>query len=224
MRRLAAFPRSAGEGFSEPKAHPQPAGRAARDSAPAPASYAVVRLTRTLLYDDHPSAGGGPSEIRHDTTRVLMHYEGRVDEAQPTIHTYTVSIAVPSDRPSSWELALGDDYRLLVVTEQFSLSDQGVTIEGRVKSNYQTQLDPSSALIGPNTIHLGFLLRIGEASAASVLDDEVAGRIFREYQEIEVEAVVGSPPESSVAGIEESAEAQQRRWNEWTSIRKSSLR
>ncbi|MGB7983465.1 MAG: hypothetical protein WCF36_22020 [Candidatus Nanopelagicales bacterium] len=120
---------------------------------------------------------------------------------------------------------MGDDYRLLVVTEQFSQRDDVVTIDGRIKSNYQTQLDPSSALIGPNAFHLGScLLAVGEGTAVGVLDDEVAGRILREYQEIEIEAIVSALPESFLGGIEESAEAQNRRWVDWTLIRKSSLR
>jgi hypothetical protein len=192
---------------------------------PGLATYAVVRLTRTLLYDDHPLAGGKPPVIGHDTRRVVPDYENRAPDERPILRTYTARIAVPSDRPTSWELALGDDYKLLVVTEKFSRNDDSVTIDGHIKSNYEIQLDQSSARIGPNVSHLrSWLLAVGETDAVEVLNDEIAGRIFREYLEIEVEAIASSLPESSVAGIEESAEAQKRRWDEWTSVRKSSLR
>ncbi len=187
--------------------------------------YAVVRITRALLYDDHPSADGVPPDIWHDTKTVVFDYESRTADALPVIRTYTAQIAVPRDRPTSWELSLGDDYRLLVVTEKFVQSENGVTIDGRIKSNYQIQLDPSRALVGPNAFHLRFcLLPVGESAAVGVLDDECAGRIFREYQEIEVEAIVDSVAASLMAGIEESVAAQQRRWDDWSSLRKSSLR
>ena len=71
---------------------------------PTASCYALVRLTRTLLDDDHPSAGGAPPDIRHDTSRVVFDYEYRAAAERPIIRTYTAKIAVPSDRPCSWEL------------------------------------------------------------------------------------------------------------------------
>src|SRR5690242_18408128 len=100
-------------------------------------SYAVLRITRTLLYDDHPSAGGRPPLIGADTRRVELDYASRAPNDHPVIRTYTATIAVPRARRCSWELSMGEDYRLLVVTEGFSRTTDGVSINGRVKSNYQ---------------------------------------------------------------------------------------
>jgi len=186
-------------------------------------SYAVVRITRTLLYDDHPSAGGRPLDIGANTKRVVLDYESRAPNERPVIDTYTARIAVPSNHPSSWQLPLGRDYALLVVTEGFHRNDDGVTIDGRVISNYQIQLGPSRAPVGPNALTF-WLLPLGESDAVQVSNDETADRIFREYQEIEVESIVSSRPESVIAGIDETADAQKRRWDMWLSVRKSSLR
>ncbi len=188
-------------------------------------SFALIRLTRTLLDDDHPWAGGAPPDIRHDTGRVVVDYDCRMVAERPVVRTYTAQIAVPNDRRCSWDLPLGDDYRLLVETKGFTADGDGLIVDGRVISNYQTHLGPRSAFVGPNALHLHSMrLPVGESSAVGVLDDEVTGRIFREYQEIEVEAIVVTPPNSFARGTEESATAQERRWGDWSSIRKSGLR
>jgi len=227
MQRLAAFALLAldatGACSSTPDSRRQSPDRAVRDAEAPAVSYAVVRITRTLLYDDHPSAGGRPPDIGNDTRHVVLDYASRAPNERPDIRSYTSRIAVPSNRPSSWKLPLGDDYTLLVVTEGFSRNDDGVTIDGRVISNYQIQLDSSRAPIGPNAVRF-WLVPVGESDAVQVLNDETPNRIFREYEEIEVESIVASPPESFMAGIDESADAQKRRWAEWTPVRKSSLR
>lgn len=227
MRRLTAFTlfalAAAGACNSARDSRAELPNVAARDSGSSQMRYAAVRITRILLYDDHPSAGGRPPDIGTETKRVVLDYERRAPSERPVIRTYTARIAVPSDHPTSWELPLGDDYTLLVVTEGFSRNDDGVTIDGRVKSNYQIQLDPSSMRTGPNANRF-WLLPVGESDAVQVLSDEITGRIFREYMEIEVESIATSPPESFTAGIVESADAQKRRWDAWTSVRKSSLR
>ncbi|MEO7587023.1 MAG: hypothetical protein ABIS84_03240 [Arachnia sp.] len=186
--------------------------------------YALLRISRTLFYDDHLLAGGGPPDIRHDTSELAFDFDARAPEELPVIRYHTARIAVPNEHRSSWELALGQGYKLLVVTATFSQSEAGIIIDGRIKSNYQTQLNPFSATIGPNAYHLrSSPLTIGRNSVVGVLEDAVTGREFREYQEIEVEEVMSSLTEPSLAGTTESAEAQERRWDEWKSIRKSSL-
>jgi hypothetical protein len=187
-------------------------------------SFAILELTRTVVYDDHAAAGGKLPDIDLDAMRIVLDYGSRAPATRPVVRVYTVKVAVPSDRPRSWHLHLGDDYELLIATRGFTVDAKGIKIDGRVKSNYQLQLDDSKAPIGPNSF--GFAAQaIGERSAVQVMNDEATGRIFREFEEAKIEAITGTPPpQLSAQGIDESADAQRRRWDEWTPLRKRSLR
>jgi hypothetical protein len=172
-------------------------------------SYAITHLTRILLYD--PDVGG-------------QRPKGEDSSAQQVTRRYSATIAIPEDRPSTWELAPGEDYRLLVLTEGFTVDQNNVFIDGRIKSNYQVQLDPSGARIGPNASHLRhWRLQLGENDAVEVLSEEVPGRMFREFLAITVEAIVAAPPASATVGITEDPADRDRRWGSWPSVLKSSL-
>ena len=50
------------------------------------------------------------------------------------------------------------------------------------------------------------------------------GGLFREFNEATIEQIAKTSPSLPVVGIDESAEAQQRRWSAWQVIRKRGLR
>jgi hypothetical protein len=193
------------------------------DSLPSDKRAAVVRITRTLVYDDHVADGGKLPDIDPDTPRILLDYDRRAPVSQPVVRSYTVKIAVPGDHPHSWELCLGDDYELLVTTRGFTTEANGIRIDGQVVSNYQLQLDERKPPMGPNSFGFG-LQAIGERVLVQVMNDEAPGRIFREFDETEIEQITPAPGGLSTIGIDEGADAQQRRQDAWTPIRKRSLR
>lgn len=193
------------------------------DSDPSEKSAAVVRITRTLVYDDHPTDGGRLPDIDPDTLRIVLDYDQRAPASQPVVRTYTVKVAVPSDHPRSWDLHLGDDYDLLITTRGFTADASAIKIDGRVVSNYQLQLDEGQASIGPHSFGFG-VQAVGERVLVQVMNDEAPGRIFREFDETEIEQITHAPPDLATVGIDESADAQERRREAWTSIRKRSLR
>ncbi len=185
-------------------------------------SFAIVKITRTLVYDEHPLDGGGLPEIDLDTLRVVLDYDMRGQDSRPLVRTYTIKVAVPSDRPCSWDVNLGDDYSLLLITRGFTGDTKSIKIDGRVKSNYQLQLEEGKPPMGPNSF--GFSVQaVGERSAIQVMNDEAPGRIFREFDETVIEAVTDRPPDLPTVGIDETEDVQQRRWSEWTVIRKRGL-
>lgn len=185
-------------------------------------SFAIVRITRTLVYDEHALDGGPLPEIDPDTLRVVLDYDMRGQDTRPLVRTYTIKVAVPSDRPRSWDANLGDDYRLLLITRGFTGDAKGIKIDGRVKSNYQLQLEDNKPPMGPNSF--GFSVSaVGERSAIQVMNDEAPGRIFREFDETVIEAVTDRPPDLPTVGIDETEDVQQRRWIEWGVIRKRGL-
>jgi hypothetical protein len=204
---------------ADPVRRPTPS----EDAGPSKVTYAIVKVTRTLVDDEHPSAGGALPRIDVETMRVVLDYGGRSPQTQPVIRTYSVTIAVPSDRPRSWDVELGDDYDLLIATRGF-VSDAGaVDIDGRAKSSYQVQLHEGKAPIGPNSVAFT-PLAVGARAAIQVMNDEAEGRVFREFEEIELAELTAAEPKLPEPGIDESAEAQKRRWDEWVSIRKAGLR
>jgi len=139
------------------------------------------------------------------------------------VRTYRVKIAVPSNRPHSWEVNPGDDYKLLITTRGFTRDARGVKIDGRIKCNYQVQLDDNKGPIGPNPY--GFAAQVaGQPTVVQVLNSEAAGRIYREFDETEIEKVVSMPDYVLTVGVDESEDAQERRWSDWTSILKRGLR
>jgi hypothetical protein len=213
-------------GCSPPKtSESAPVSRAetAPDPSRAKPMFAIVRITRTLVYDAHPRAGGKLPDIDPESRRVVLDYGQRTVDTRPVVRSYTTRIAVPNDRIRSWDIALGDDYRLLVATRGFAGDAKSVRLDGRVKSNYQVQLDESKGPVGPNSF--GFAAQaVGERSAVQVLNDDAAGAIFREFDETEIESLTEAPPDLPAAGRDESEDSQQRRWNEWTPIRKRGLR
>ena len=83
--------------------------------------------------------------------RVVLDYGSRTRETEPVIRTYTVRVAVPREHPR-WHIPLGDDYEVLIATRGFRTDSKGVTIDGRVKSNYQVQLNDDRAPVGPNSV------------------------------------------------------------------------
>ena len=185
--------------------------------------FAIVSITRTLVYDDHPSEGGGLPDIDSDHERVVLDYARRAPETQPLVRIYAVKIAVPRDHPRSWDINPGDDYKLLIATQGFTEDAKGVNIDGRVKSNYQIQLDDNKAPMGPNSF--GFAVQmVGERTAVQVLNDEAPGRIYREFDETEIENITSMLVNLPTTGVDESEDAQKRRWSEWTAIRKRGLR
>ena len=193
------------------------------DSGTSRAIFAIVKIKRTLVYDDHPFEVGKLPEIDLDTRRVVLDYGRRAPDTQPVVRTYTVKVAVPSDRPRSWEVNLGDDYKLLIATRGFNGDAKGIMIDGCVKSNYQLELAEGKAPMGPNSF--GFVAQaVGERTAVQVMNDEAPGRIFREFDETEIEEITDTPPDLPLVGIDESEGAQKRRWSEWTAIRKRGLR
>jgi hypothetical protein len=185
-------------------------------------NFAILKIRRTLVYDDHPFAGGNLPDIDLDTMRVVLDYEKRTPETRPIVRIYTVEIAVPSEGTHSWDVLLGDDYRLLIATRGFHRDVNRIKIDGRVKSNYQLQLD-GKAPIGPNSF--GFAPQaVGERTVVQVMNDEAPDQIFREFDETEIESVTEIRPDSLPIGIEDTIDAQQRRWSEWKIVRKRDLR
>ena len=216
----------AGAGCSPPdlaKPIPPAPGVCSVDTGPSKASYAIVRITRTLVYDDHPSSGGNLPDIDLNTMRIILDYGKRTPDTQPVIRTYTVRVAVPNGHARSWDLHLGDDYNLLLVTRGFTGDAKSIKIDGRVKSDYQLQLAEDSAPIGPNEFAFP-VQAVGERTAVQVLNDEGKDRIFREFDETVIEDLTDTPPALPSAGIDESQGAQLRRWDEWPLIRKRGLR
>jgi hypothetical protein len=206
-----------------PKAVLSSGGAFSVDTGSSRKTFAIVKITRTLVYDDHASHGGNRPDIDPETMRVVLDYARRAPGTEPVVRTYTVKIAVPSDRPRSWDINLGDDYNLLIATRGFTEDAKGVKIDGRVKSNYQLQLDEAKAAIGPNSFGFG-VQAVGERTAVQVMNDEAPNRIFLEFDETETEEVTQIPPDLPTQGIDESMDAQQRRWSEWKAVRKRGLR
>jgi hypothetical protein len=206
-----------------PGGDPPPREAPPSERAPSKASFAIVTLTRTLVYDDHAAAGGKLPDIDLDMMRVVLDYGARVPDTLPVVRTYTVTVAVPSDHPRSWHINLGEDYELLIATRGFTADAKGIKVDGRVKSNYQLQLDEGKAAIGPNSF--GFAVQaVGERGVVQVMHDEAPGRIFHEFDETVIEEITNTPPDLPTVGIDESEDAQQHRWSEWTAIRKRGLR
>ena len=196
------------------------------ESHPSQTRAAVLRISRTLVYDDHADEGGNPPDIDPDAMRIVLDYGSRAPASQPVVRSYAVTVAVPSDHPRSWEVHLGDDYELLITTRGFAadaVDTKAIKIDGRVVSNYQIQFDEDRAPVGPNAWGFG-AQAVGERVVVQVLNDEAPGRIFREFEEIVIEQLTDDPPELAMVGIDESAEAQERRRQAWTPIRKRSLR
>jgi hypothetical protein len=192
-------------------------------SGPSGETFAIVKITRTLVYDDHASQDGSRPDIDPETRRVVLDYARRSFGTEPLVRTYTVRVAVPSGRTYSWDVNLGDDYKLLIATRGFTGDTKGIKIDGRVKSNYQLQLDEDKAPIGPNSF--GFAVQaVGEGVTVQVMNDEAPGRLFLEFDETEIEEITQKPPELATQGIEESLDAQQNRWSEWATVRKRGLR
>lgn len=211
--------------FSHDLSNPASLSRGASsvDLDPPKMMFAIVKITRTLVYDEHLFDGGNLPDIDLDTMRVVLDYDKRTPDTQPVVRTYTIKVAVPGERPCSWDANLGDDYSLLLTTRGFTEDAKGIKIDGRVKSNYQIQLEEDRPPMGPNSF--GFSVQaVGERSAVQVMSDEAPGRIFREFDETVIEAITNTPPNLPTVGIDESGDAQQRRWSEWTAIRKRGLR
>ena len=192
------------------------------ESSTAP-GLAVLRITRTLIHDDHAGAGGTPPDIDNDTQRIVFDDGARAPAERAVVRRYAATIAVPAAHPRSWDLAMGDDYRLLVTTRGFIAHASGLRIDGQVVSNYQVQLADDRPGVGPNAFRFA-PQAVGERVLVQVLADEAPGQVFREYDETVVEQQGGDPPAGTVPGIDESAEAQQRRREAWTPLRKRSLR
>jgi hypothetical protein len=205
-----------------PKILPNPREGTLINAEPSKVRFAIVKITRTLVDDHHAFDIGKLPEIDLNTRRVVLDYDKRVPGTEPIVQTYSVKVAVPSERPHSWDINLGDDYHLLIATRGFTEDAKGIKIDGRVKSNYQLELAKGKPPLGPNSIAF-VAQKIGEHTAVQVMNDEVPGRIFREFEETEIEKVTNAPPDLLPAGIDDSEEAQQQRWSEWRVIRKRGL-
>jgi hypothetical protein len=83
-------------------------------------------------------------------------------------------------------------------------------------------MDEDKPPMGPNSF--GFAEQsAGDRATVQVMNDEAPGRIFREFHGVEIEGVTDTPLNLPSAGIDEDEPDQQRRWSEWTVIRKRSL-
>lgn len=208
-----------------PQAKPAAAGSGSRalDAASAKPSFAIVHIVRTVVYDDHTAAGGKPPDIDAAGQHVALDFGKRPPGSLPIVRSYAIEIAVPSDRPRTWNLHLGEDYDLLIVTRGFTSDATGVKLDGRVKSNYQVMLG-DNGWQGPNGFGFG-AAAIGAPSAVQVMNDESRTAIYRELEEWTIEQVTPTPSPALLAqGIDEHASDQAERWDAWKPIRKTTLR
>ncbi len=189
---------------------------------PPPGEVAVLRVTRTLVFDDH-AAGQAAPDADLATGALTLPYAERPAATRPVIRTYSARIAVPRDGRRSWHLFLGDDYEVLIEASGLGAATDGlVPLRYQIKSNYRIAL-PGKAPVGPNAFAFESI-RTGGQTAWQVANDATRDTLFYEFDQTLLEAVTTTTPADVAAGVDESEAAQQARWRDWPAISKAGLR